>query len=215
MMLNENCKSAINNPNSEVLRVMPENIPEVLITSDNWLVWSYKQPKGQNKKWRKVPMSSNGGAGRVNDPSTWATFEKALSVYESGKADGIGFVLGDDLHGIDLDNCRDPATGELNQLAHEVLSRIQGYAEVSPSGTGIKLVAKTNLLQSKANSQIELYNGRRYFCLTGHWHSPKSVDKYDVKTEMENCKCNERNMPLSSKTRQSNKSSIKATRLSM
>jgi crotonobetainyl-CoA:carnitine CoA-transferase CaiB-like acyl-CoA transferase len=47
------------------------------------------------------------------------------------------------------------------------------------------------------------------------WHSPKSVDKYDVKTEMENCKCNERNMPPSSKTRLSNKSSIKATQLSM
>jgi hypothetical protein len=39
-----------------------------------------------------------------------------------------------------------------------------------------------------------------------NWHSPKSVDKYDVKTEMENCKCNVRNMPPSSKTRQSNKS---------
>lgn len=167
-MLNENCKFAINNPNSEVLRVMPENIPEVLTTSDNWLVWRYQQPNGQHKKWRKVPISANGGAGRVNDPSTWATFGKALSVYESDEADGIGFVLGDGLHGIDLDNCRNPATGELNQLAHEVLSRVQGYAEVSPSGTGIKLIAKTNLLQSKANAQIELYNGRRYFCLTGH-----------------------------------------------
>ena len=37
----------------------------------------------------------------------------------------------------------------------------------------------------------------------------------NVKTEMENCKCNERNMPPSSKTRQSNKLLIKATLLSM
>ncbi|MDG1107293.1 MAG: hypothetical protein P8N60_01335, partial [Burkholderiaceae bacterium] len=28
-----------------------------------------------------------------------------------------------------------------------------------------------------------------------NWHSPKSVDKYDVKTEMEKCKCDEQNMP--------------------
>jgi hypothetical protein len=34
------------------------------------------------------------------------------------------------------------------------------------------------------------------------WHSPKSVDKYDVKTEMEKCKCDEQNMPWSSRTKQ-------------
>jgi len=36
-----------------------------------------------------------------------------------------------------------------------------------------------------------------------YWHSPKSVDKYDVKTEMEKCKCDEQNMPWSSSKRQS------------
>lgn len=182
-MLNENCKSVTNNPKSEVLRVIHENIPELLSTSPRWLVWNYQAPMGPHKKWRKVPMSTNGRAGRVNDPSTWSTFDAALTVYKKGKTDGIGFVLGDDLQGIDLDNCRDLITGELNELAHEVLSKIQGYAEVSPSGTGIKLIAKTNLLCSKTNSQIELYKGERYFCLTGHvipTHTEVSPVQQDV-----------------------------------
>ena len=34
------------------------------------------------------------------------------------------------------------------------------------------------------------------------WHSPKSVDKYDVKTEMENLKCKGRNTQPSSRRRQ-------------
>jgi hypothetical protein len=172
------------NAKPQALKVQPENIPESLKQLNRWVVWGYQQPKGNNKKWRKVPMSSNGGSGRVNDSSTWATFEKVLSVYQNGVADGIGFVLGNDLHGIDLDNCRDPLTGELNQLANEVLLRIQGYAEVSPSGTGIKLIARTNLIKSNKNVQIELYNGQRYFCLTGHdiaTHNEVSPIEQDVK----------------------------------
>jgi integrase len=47
------------------------------------------------------------------------------------------------------------------------------------------------------------------------WHSPKSVDKFGTKTEMEKCKCDEQNMPWSSRTKQLGKSSIEATLLLM
>jgi hypothetical protein len=66
------------NAKPQALKVQPENIPESLKQLNRWVVWGYQQPKGNNKKWRKVPMSSNGGSGRVNDSSTWATFEKVL-----------------------------------------------------------------------------------------------------------------------------------------
>jgi len=75
---------------------------------------------------------------------------------------------------------------------------------------------------SLPNEEIAVSRVARRVLQGGHnipedviWPSPKSVDKYDVKTEMENFTCNERNRPPSSKTRQSNKSSIKAIRLSM
>ena len=44
-----------------------------------------------------------------------------------------------------------------------------------------------------------------------NWHFPKSVEKYDVKTEMENCKCSARNMPPSSKTSQIHAKTRKAS----
>jgi putative DNA primase/helicase len=86
-----------------------------------------------------------------------------------GDFDGIGMTLGADVQGIDLDDCRDPETGELNELAQEVLAKVDGYAEVSPSGTGIKLFAKTNLDGSRTKKEmgVELYREGRYFTVTG------------------------------------------------
>jgi hypothetical protein len=45
------------------------------------------------------------------------------------------------------------------------------------------------------------------------WYSPKSVGKHDVRTEMKKYKCDEHNMPWSSRTRKLGKSSIKSTLL--
>jgi hypothetical protein len=46
-----------------------------------------------------------------------------------------GLALG----GVDLDACRDPTSGALAPWAEEVRARLATYAEVSPSGKGIKL----------------------------------------------------------------------------
>mgnify|MGYP000505854781 CR=1 FL=1 len=98
-----------------------------------------------------------------------------------GDFDGIGMTLGADVQGIDLDDCRDPETGELNELAQEVLNRIDGYAEVSPSGTGIKLFAKTNLdgSRTKKEAGVELYREGRYFTVTGRVLGPNHTDLSD------------------------------------
>ena len=47
------------------------------------------------------------------------------------------------------------------------------------------------------------------------WHSPNSVDKYDVKTEAENWECNERNTRLNSKRKPSSRSQRRDTRFLM
>src|SRR5690606_23560882 len=87
----------------------------------------------------------------------------------------------DDFIGIDLDGCRDPETGDLEPWAAAVYSRFSGtYAEVSPSGTGIKIFARTthtwdtrNQIDATADNkygktpQIEVYQAGRFFCVTG------------------------------------------------
>lgn len=151
-----------------VLPVQLQSIPDELRAINRWVMWQLVQRKG---RWTKMPKTINGAAASSTDPSTWSTFDDVCDALLMGDGfDGIGLVLGDDVHGIDLDDCRDPATGELTELANEVLDQVQGYAEVSPSGTGIKLFAKTNLDGSRTKKEfgVELYKDGRYFTVTGH-----------------------------------------------
>jgi primase-polymerase (primpol)-like protein len=61
--------------------------------------------------------------------------------------DGIGFVVSkeDDFCGLDLDGCRNPETGAIENWAMEVITAVESYTEVSPSETGIRIFAKAEL----------------------------------------------------------------------
>ena len=155
-----------------VLALSLDNIPRDLQAMDRWVLWKNVQrskPNGE-KVWAKMPLSAKGGAGSSTDAATWASFGAAVDEYLMGDYDGIGIVLGGMLHGIDLDDCRDPVTGVLSDLAQETLDRVEGYAEVSPSGTGLKIFTQTNLdgSRTKKEAGVELYKDGRYFTVTGH-----------------------------------------------
>ena len=156
----------------EVLALSLDSIPRDLQALDRWVLWRNVQRSKPNgdKVWAKMPLSANGGAGSSTNPATWVSFGAAVDEYLIGDYDGIGIVLGGTLHGIDLDDCRDPATGVLTALAQETLDRVEGYAEVSPSGTGIKIFTQTNLdgSRTKKEAGVELYKDGRYFTVTGH-----------------------------------------------
>jgi hypothetical protein len=157
----------------QALAVRPEGIPKALRAIPRWVLWRYvsrQQADGQ-ARWTKVPYSVEGGLAAVNNPQTWSTFDSALAAPKRDSAyDGLGIILTGDFHGIDLDDCRNPETGDLSALALEVLERIEGYAEVSPSGTGIKLYTHTNMHGARTDraAGVELYVTGRYFCVTGH-----------------------------------------------
>ena len=87
------------------------------------------------------------------DPKTYGTRQAAeqrwskIEKHDAEAIGGIGIVLGaienDDviLIGIDLDSCRDPKTGEISEIAQDVIERFDSYTEISPSGAGIKIYA--------------------------------------------------------------------------
>lgn len=156
----------------EVLALSLDNIPRDLQAMDRWVLWKNVQRSKPNgdKVWAKMPLSAKGGAGSSTDSATWVSFGAAVDEYLLGDYDGIGIVLGGTLHGIDLDDCRDPVTGVLSDLAQETLDRVEGYAEVSPSGTGLKIFTQTNLdgSRTKKEAGVELYKDGRYFTVTGH-----------------------------------------------
>ena len=154
-----------------VLPLQIEGIPLFLRAIPRWVLWRNVQRTKPNRQkvWAKLPMTVDGSAASSTDPSTWTDFDTACDAFIMGGYDGLGLVLGSDVHGIDLDDCRS-ADGTLSALAEEVLARVQGYAEVSPSGTGIKVFALTNLDQGRTKKDVgvELYRDGRYFTVTGH-----------------------------------------------
>lgn len=86
---------------------------------------------------------------------------------------------GDGLGGVDLDGCRNPDTGTVADWANALVEDFNSYAEVSPSGTGIKIFAtgapaaltKTWSMEGEPingkSPQIEAYVNKRYFAVTG------------------------------------------------
>ena len=117
----------------------------------------------------KVPYSPNGGMARSNDRKTFGSYVFTMS-HASGY-DGIGIGLFDGIGGIDLDRCIDD-DGVLSETAEDILSKIDSYAEYSPSGTGIHIYFKTDATYDTAKyyqktSEVELYlSGQTYRFLT-------------------------------------------------
>jgi hypothetical protein len=108
----------------------------------------------------------------VNDPTCSADFKRALEVCRGCRLDGVGFVFTKDgpYVGIDLDRCRDATTGVLEPWAQDIVRELDTYVEVSPSGTGIKLIVRGKLPKGARNrkGQLEVYSKGRFFTITGH-----------------------------------------------
>jgi hypothetical protein len=145
-----------------------ESIPTELKALDQWVCWKYVERDGKPTKLPVNPRT--GGPASSTDPFTWASFDKAVEVYEGGLGDGIGFVVtgGDPFVGIDLDKCRDPETGEVEPWALEIVDSQCSYSEVTVSGLGLRVWDKAELPPSgRKKGNIEMYDRARFFTITG------------------------------------------------
>ena len=160
------------------------NLPEALAPLKelpNWVCWrwEWRIDKEGVGKWTKPPLQPGNPKrhAKNNDPSTWGTYEQALTVFEAGKCDGIGFnLLGTDIAAFDIDDCRDPATGAIAPEAMAIVDRAASYTEMTPSGTGLRVVgygfgANVHRKQTIPGSAVEVesYRGaERYIVITGN-----------------------------------------------
>lgn len=165
-------------------------IPAELKELPQWVAWKWRWDKGR-RKWDKPPVNASTGWGaKTNDPSTWSSFEKAISVCDQNHSlAGVGFVFtaDDPFFGIDIDNCIS-ADGELSQLAQDIIATFpETYCEISPSGIGLKLLLRGSLpqglLKQKRNGKlvgVEIYELGRYFTVTGQrWgDAPSTLPDY-------------------------------------
>ena len=143
-------------------------LPEELRKRDQWVCWKEELRDGKSTKIPVTP--GNGAFASSTDPETWASFETALEYADTGNADGIGFVFTDDdpIVGVDLDDCRNPESGDVDDTALDIIERLDSYTEISPSGTGFHVLIKGELPDGRnRRGSIELYDTARFFTVTG------------------------------------------------
>jgi putative DNA primase/helicase len=148
-----------------------------LLKLQRWVVWRWvwKASKDKDKgKWTKPPYQPRnpGQLAENNNSKTWATFEEAVAVVKAGRADGIGFNLLDSDYGaIDLDKCRDPESGVVEDWAQKIIDSApaDAYVEVTVSGTGFRIIGTTDgEALHKKPGKFEVYRScARYITVSG------------------------------------------------
>lgn len=169
------------------LKTKLDNIPEAMKALPNWVAFRTEQTDG---KVKKILLSPNKGASSVeylkwaksDDPTTWATFDKAVAFAKKYKLDGLAFAMsGSGMTCIDLDHHLDEH-GKPSELAQKFIGAAQGtYIEKSVSGRGLHIFYAGNRPSDRQNRNIELdletYDSARFMSMTGdlYGNAPKEV----------------------------------------
>jgi len=155
--------------------LFPDSIPNELKTGDYWVCCD-------EKKVPMVALTRGSAAASSTDPETWRPYEDALAAFETARYAGVGRVIEQDgpYVGIDVDECRDPKTGNITARGWRIIERLDSYAEVSPSLTGVKMWVKAPKVKvAHVKPGLEVYPRGRYFTVTGQFltQCPVSVEE--------------------------------------
>lgn len=156
----------------------PKEVPTTLTNLHQWVCWKTVERDGRETK---IPINPiDGSNAKSNDPATWTDFESACNGHVGLGTSGLGFCFcpDDGLVGIDLDACID-SNGKIAEWALIILSRLDSYAEISPSGRGLKIWCHGKIPKAYKKTLgekdpeigkapgIEVYASGRYFTVTG------------------------------------------------
>lgn len=159
---------------------MFEHVPDWVKENGRFCCWRWTERDG---KRTKVPYSPKTGrlAEGLKDYTDWETAHTAMPAF-----DGIGVAMVNGLSGIDIDHCvlsYEPVSGavKLTDLAWDVIRTVDCYTELSPSGTGVHILCRTDVWEDRDQyRQTYRFNNRslglecypsgisfRYLTLTG------------------------------------------------
>jgi KaiC/GvpD/RAD55 family RecA-like ATPase len=136
-----------------------------------WLVWRFIQEHGEPKP-RKVPFYVRGRArgkqGTPEDRAELVTFEEAQAACTRGNFDGVGFCPMPEwgIAALDFDNC------VVDGKVHADVERLVAgtYAELSPSGRGVRAFVRGDLGNRKEHGEpfgFETFSSKGYVTFTG------------------------------------------------
>lgn len=157
------------------------NIPAELKDIPHWVLWKYlwRQEEKKPGMWAKVPCQVNGDFAKSDNPQTWSSFRAVVMEWQNNqnRYDGIGFMLdpATGYVGLDLDVCVARLDGDefgLTPFAARIVNRLRTYTEISPSGTGLRLICRGSIPGVVKTDPIELYSSVRYLTFTGNLWTP-------------------------------------------
>jgi hypothetical protein len=147
-----------------------QRIPEQIRRRQAWCPFKFELRDGG---WTKIGYNPRTGRrAKSNNPGTWSSFEEAS---RAAGYDGIEYILsGEDAYFLlDLDECRNPKTGEITPEAREIIAPFEGKAfiEASTSGRGVHVFGRGKKpgaawCRNRALG-IELYDWGRPVVFTG------------------------------------------------
>src|SRR6056297_1365064 len=170
---------------------MLSNIPDELKLDGLWCGWKLSE-RG------KVPYDLvTGRLAKSNDKTTFHPFTTALekvsdyNAFDKYNKQIAGFGLGvfNGFSAIDIDHCIDEH-GVLSDMAMDIIDYCNSYTETSPSGTGIRIIFKTDTELNKLyyyinnhNIGLEIYlsdQTNKYVTITGNVRLDTNIKKIDI-----------------------------------
>lgn len=113
---------------------------------------------------------------RVNDPSTWRTFDEA-SAFAAHHGLHIGYVLheSDPFACIDLD-VKDDTTPEQSERFQKIVDAADSYTEHSRSGRGLHVWVTGKVAKGMRRDGVEVYSHERFMICTGNILNHKPIE---------------------------------------
>lgn len=167
------------------IKRLQKNLPDSLKQTGYFCLWKYEKDK--NDRLTKVPYNARTkGHAESNNIKTFAPFKTAIKEAEAPEYDGLGIGVFDDLTAIDIDHCIDD-DGTISDMAQDIIDTMDSYTEISPSGTGIRILFKDPGLTyddktyyiKNSNNGLEIYVSgmtKRFVTVTGNVIRDKDIE---------------------------------------
>jgi hypothetical protein len=151
--------------------------PPTLTKSRHWVVHKNKAPVGRE------------GMNGWNQAENWFTYNEAIEKLNGGDYDGLGFIVAREsgrkdrqIIGGDLDNCRDPITGEGSAWAVKILEDLDTCSAPSYSGCGYRFFClgklPDGLNEVEGHGADDLPNDMKEHILAAKPSAREKLEKY-------------------------------------
>jgi len=164
-----------------------EKIPQELKERGLFCIWKYEEVNGRLTKVPYKPSNPEKKAGSTRQ-TDFGTFAQARAAAAGETVDGVGLGIFGTVAAIDIDHCIDE-NGDLSQMADEIMDMMHCYTEISPSGSGVRILFEAPGLTydkdvyyiKNPNNGVEIYIAgmtSRYVTVTGRRYGSQDGERH-------------------------------------